>query len=102
MGYFHIHWQRSKKDYETFSGHASKNIIPYTERAQSDKYSRSSIYQMKFLDCPLKYIGQRGEHLTSDIKDTYMIFEATVTLDIKTIYRTRVIRMEPYVILWVS
>jgi hypothetical protein len=25
-----------------------------------DKYNRSSIYQMKCLDCPLKYIGQTG------------------------------------------
>jgi hypothetical protein len=27
----HIQWQRSKKDYETFAGHASKNSLPYTE-----------------------------------------------------------------------
>jgi hypothetical protein len=25
-----------------------------------DTYNRSGIYQMKFLDCPLKYIGQTG------------------------------------------
>jgi hypothetical protein len=29
-------------------------------QAQRDKYSRSGIYQMKFLDCPKKYNGQTG------------------------------------------
>jgi hypothetical protein len=33
---------------------------------QSDKYSRSGIYQMKCLDCPLKCIGQTG--LTFNIR----------------------------------
>jgi hypothetical protein len=27
---------------------------------QKDKYNRSGIYEMKFLDCPLKYVGQTG------------------------------------------
>jgi hypothetical protein len=68
MGYFHIQRQRSKKGHETFSGHASKitfctqntiqNILK--PHAQSDKGSRSGIYRMNCLDCPLKYIGQTG------------------------------------------
>jgi hypothetical protein len=46
----------------------NKNCIPYKNaienilkpQPQIDKYSRIGIYQMKCLDCPLKYIGQTG------------------------------------------
>jgi hypothetical protein len=27
---------------------------------QIDKYNRSGTYRMKYLDCPLKYVGQTG------------------------------------------
>jgi hypothetical protein len=33
-----------------------QNIVRPT--TQTDKYGKSGIYQMKCLDCPLKYIGQ--------------------------------------------
>jgi hypothetical protein len=29
-------------------------------QSQTDKYGKSGIFQMKFLDCPLKYIEQTG------------------------------------------
>jgi hypothetical protein len=29
-------------------------------QSQTDKYDKSGIYQIKCLDCPLKYIGQTG------------------------------------------
>jgi hypothetical protein len=34
------------------------NILKH--HAQTDKYNISGIYQMKCLDCPLKYVGQTG------------------------------------------
>jgi hypothetical protein len=38
---------------------------------QTDKYSRSSIYKLKCLNCTLKYIGQKQEeHSILDIKNT--------------------------------
>lgn len=38
-------------------------------QSQTDKYGKSGIYQMKFLDCPLKYIGQTGQtfHITKEL-----------------------------------
>jgi hypothetical protein len=40
----------------------TKNTISniLKQHTQTDKYNNSSIYQMKFLDCPLKYTGQTG------------------------------------------
>jgi hypothetical protein len=40
----------------------TKNTIQNISRPrlQIDKYSRSGIYQMKCMDCPLKYVGQTG------------------------------------------
>lgn len=39
-----------------------RNTIQKTTKphSQRDKYERSGIYQMKWLECPLKYIGQTG------------------------------------------
>jgi hypothetical protein len=37
---------------------------------QTDKYNRSGIYEMKFIDCPLKYIGQTERTLNIRYKDT--------------------------------
>lgn len=34
--------------------------VMYMPRSRIDKYSRSGIYQMKCMDCPLKYIRQTG------------------------------------------
>jgi hypothetical protein len=34
------------------------NIIK--QHPQTDKYNKSGIYQMKCLDCPLKYTGKTG------------------------------------------
>jgi hypothetical protein len=36
---------------------------------QRDKYGRSGIYQMKYLNCPLKYIGQTGRTLSIRCKE---------------------------------
>jgi hypothetical protein len=35
-----------------------QNIVkPYP---QTDKYKKNGIYQIKYMDCPLKYVGQIG------------------------------------------
>jgi hypothetical protein len=36
---------------------------------QIDKYSRSGIYQLKCLDCPLKYVGQTGRAFKTRYKE---------------------------------
>jgi hypothetical protein len=36
---------------------------------QIDKYSRSEIYQLKCLDCPLKYVGQTGRTFKTRYKE---------------------------------
>jgi hypothetical protein len=36
---------------------------------QTDKYSRSGIYQMKCMDCPIKYIGQTGRTFSTRYKE---------------------------------
>jgi hypothetical protein len=36
---------------------------------QADKCMRSGIYKMKFLDCPLKYIGQTGRTFNIKYKE---------------------------------
>jgi hypothetical protein len=38
-------------------------------RSQVDKYSRSGIYQMKCMDCPLKYVGQTGRTFNTRFKE---------------------------------
>jgi hypothetical protein len=44
-----------------------QNILtPHTQR---DKYNKSGIYQIKCLDCPLKYIGQTGRTFNSRYKE---------------------------------
>jgi hypothetical protein len=35
-----------------------------------DKYNLSGIYQLQYADCPLKYVGQTGEHLKRDLRNT--------------------------------
>jgi hypothetical protein len=61
------------------------NILKH--HLQADKYNSSSIYQMKCLGCPLKYVGQTGRMFVIDIKTIYMPSEITVVvLDIQIIY----------------
>jgi hypothetical protein len=43
-----------------------QNIGPTT---QTDKYEKSGIYQIKCLDCPLKYKGQRGRAFHTRYKE---------------------------------
>jgi hypothetical protein len=67
MGHFHIRWGKEKKNHKTIQGHANKNCIynaehntTYYKTISKNKYNKSGIYQMKCLDCPLKYIGRTG------------------------------------------
>jgi hypothetical protein len=43
------------------------NILKH--HTQIDKYNNSGIYQMKCLDCPLKYIGQNGRTFNQRYKE---------------------------------
>jgi hypothetical protein len=36
---------------------------------QIDKYSRSGIYQLKCIDCPLQYVGQTGRAFNARYKE---------------------------------
>jgi hypothetical protein len=56
-----------------------QNIL--RSRPQVDKYSRSGIYQMKCLDCPLKYVGQTGRTFNTRYKEA-----TTVIQDARTTY----------------
>jgi hypothetical protein len=47
-----------------------QNIVK--QHPQKDKYNDSGIYQMKCLDCPLKYVRKRAELSTPDTRSTYM------------------------------
>jgi hypothetical protein len=59
------------------------NILKH--HAQTDKYNNSGTYQMKCLDCPLKYVGQTGR--TFDINTIFMQSEVTMPIpDIQIIY----------------
>jgi hypothetical protein len=94
MGCLHVQWQRSRKNYSKLFQDMWIKIAFCTQNtmwkilephAQIDKYSRSGIYQVKCLDCSLKYIRQTG-HLISDVKNIFMTSEATVTPDIGITY----------------
>jgi hypothetical protein len=39
------------------------------QHTQSEKYNNSGIYQLKCLDCPLKYIGQSGRAFHTRYKE---------------------------------
>jgi hypothetical protein len=52
-----------------------------------DKYNRSGIYQMKCLDCPLKYIGQTRDIQHQIKRKTYKLSEITIAATVtQTIY----------------
>jgi hypothetical protein len=38
-------------------------------RLQQDEYENSGVYQIKFMDCPLKYIGQTGRSFKTIYKE---------------------------------
>jgi hypothetical protein len=65
MGYVHVLWKRNKRNCKTFQRIAfrTKNTIQnlVKPRLQQDEYENSGVYQMKCMDCPLKYIGQTGQ-----------------------------------------
>jgi hypothetical protein len=45
----------------------TENIVK--QHPQKDKYNESGIYQMKCLDCPIKYIGQTGRAFSNRYKE---------------------------------
>jgi hypothetical protein len=55
-------------------------------KSQIDKYSRSGIYQMKCMDCPLKYIGQTGRTFNTRYKEHIHDIRIIVTPDTQTTY----------------
>jgi hypothetical protein len=77
MAHFYIQQKRNKKNQRTVQGCTKKitfrmqntiqNIVKHHPRTA--KYNRSGIYQMKCLDCPLKYIGQTGRTFHSRYKE---------------------------------
>jgi hypothetical protein len=69
VGYLHIQWQRRKENYRTFSGHVNTLQNIPKPLPQTDKYSSSGIYQIKCLDCPLKYIRQTGRIFKTKYKE---------------------------------
>jgi hypothetical protein len=73
MAHIYIHWKRDTKSHKIILKHKNKNSIPYTdhhpEHKQTDRYSKSRIYEMKCLDCLLKYKGQTGRTLNTRYKE---------------------------------
>jgi hypothetical protein len=55
--------------------------------SQVDKYEKSGIYQMKYMDCPLKYIGQTSRTFYAGYKNIYkQLGIITLIQDIRNIY----------------
>jgi hypothetical protein len=50
-----------------FPWNTIQNIV--RQHPQKDKYSDSGVYQMKYLGCPLKYIGQTGRTFHTRYKE---------------------------------
>jgi hypothetical protein len=76
MGHIYVLRKRSKTT--KLFGNTQLRVASHTEstinnilkhHTQTDKYNNSSIYQMKFLDCPLKYIGQTGRTFSVRYKE---------------------------------
>jgi hypothetical protein len=77
VDYLHVQQQRSERITKLFRDKSLKvafrtrgtvhNILK--PKPQIDKYSRSGIYQMKCMDCPLKYIGQTGRTFNTRYKE---------------------------------
>jgi hypothetical protein len=49
--------------------HTQNTIKTLKHHTQTDKYNNSGIYQMKCLDCPLKYTGQTGRTFSIRYKE---------------------------------
>jgi hypothetical protein len=62
MGYLQIYWKRNEGDYKALLRNTNKiafrtlNTIQntITPHLHIDKYERSGIYLMKYMNCPLK------------------------------------------------
>jgi hypothetical protein len=61
-----------------------KNMLKHY--TQTVKHNDSGLYQMKCLDCPLKYIGQTGRTFTIRYKENMPSKTTIVIPDIQTIY----------------
>jgi hypothetical protein len=74
MGHFHISGKGTRiitklfKDTQIKIAFRTQNTIQNVVKhhPRTDKCSISGIYQMKCLDCPLKYTGRTDKHSTSD------------------------------------
>jgi hypothetical protein len=60
------------------------NILKH--HAHTDKYNNSGIYQMKCLDCSLKYVGQTGRTFNARYKENIHAEVTMAILDIQIIY----------------
>jgi hypothetical protein len=77
VDYLHIEQQGSEKSHKTFLRHGNKIGLLYADTIQNVlrpqpqivKYSRSGIYQVKCLDCPLKYVRQTGRTFKTRYKE---------------------------------
>jgi hypothetical protein len=45
----------------------TENILRY--KAKTDKYNKSGIYQMKYMECPRRYVGQTGQTFSIRYKE---------------------------------
>jgi hypothetical protein len=59
------------RDTEIKIAFKTRNTIQNTIKplTQTDKYGKSGIYQIKCLDCPLRYIGQTGRAFHTRYKE---------------------------------
>jgi hypothetical protein len=76
MGHFYIQLKISKRSTKLFTDtqykyHSERRTQYKTVKRypRTDEYSNSGIYQMKFLGCPLRYMGQTGRILQASYKE---------------------------------
>jgi hypothetical protein len=67
--------KRNKKNHKIIQGHTNKNSVQKAiqnimkQHPQTDKHNKSGIYQMKCLECSVKYIGQTGRAFHTRFKE---------------------------------
>jgi hypothetical protein len=73
---FTYSWKETRKSTKLFKDEQIKiafrtqnTIQNIVKHERTDEYNKSGIYQMKCLDCTLKYIGQTGRTLHTSYKE---------------------------------
>jgi hypothetical protein len=65
---FTYNGKEAKKSTELFEEMQIRIEFP-SKNAHRDRYGKNGVYQMKCMDCPLKYIGQTGRTFYSIYKE---------------------------------